>query len=248
MILLNFLKKLNKIIAKKTVVYPVEASELDRTIMDFCKPFSMTSSERIWATISATKYIIKNGICGDFVECGVWRGGSSMAMMMTLKNLGATDRQLYLFDTFSGMTEPSKKDVDNSGSLAKTLLNRTNKGNGNNIWCIASIEDVKQNFSKLSYPEEKLRLIKGDVAASLKEEANIPNKIALLRLDTDWYESTKIEMEVLFPRLVKGGVCIIDDYGHWQGARHAVDEYLKIHHIFPLLHVTDYTGRAFIKI
>ena len=161
--------------------------------------------------------------------------------------MGVTDRFIFLFDTFSGMTVPTKKDLDNSGALAKTLLIQADKCGGNNIWCIASLEDVQNNINKLGYPEDRLVFVKGDVAITLMDKSILPDKIALLRLDTDWYESTKIEMEVLFPRLVRGGVCLIDDYGHWQGAQQAVDEYLEENRIYPLLHVTDYTGRAFIK-
>jgi len=207
----------------------------------------MTSPERLWATISATKYVIKKNIPGDFVECGVWRGGNSMAMALTLKSLDVIDRKLFLYDTFSGMTTPSHQDKDMMGVLAKDLLNNADKFNGNNVWAFASVKDVDNNMRGLNYPEENIRLIKGDVEITLKDESIIPRSIALLRLDTDWYASTKIELEVLFPRLAIGGVCIIDDYGHWQGARSAVDEYLEENNLFPLLCVTDYTGRLFIK-
>jgi O-methyltransferase len=148
-------------------------------------------------------------------------------MAVTLSQMNIEDRKIFLFDTFEGMTEPSKHDKDDSGLPASRLLEKADKGNGENIWCIASIEDVKNNFDCSGYPEEMVQLVKGDVGITLKDERNLPKEIAVLRLDTDWYESTKIELEVLFPRLVKGGVCLIDDYGHWQGARKAVDEYLQ---------------------
>jgi hypothetical protein len=207
----------------------------------------MTSPARLWATISSVKYLVKNGIDGDFVECGVWRGGSAMAMAHTLLNLSCAERNLYLFDTFEGMTEPTAFDRDPQGNPAEDQLSYTEKKAGRNIWCIASIEDVQQNLSSTSYPSQLIHYIKGDVMNTLRSEANLPSSISLLRLDTDWYESTKVELEILFPRLVKGGVCLIDDYGHWQGSRKAVDDFLHEHELFPLMHVTDYTGRAFIK-
>jgi len=242
-----FRKIVRRLFGRSKCIFPVEASQEEIQSIELCKKFSMTSYERMYATLSATKYVIHNQIQGDFVECGVWRGGNSILMAMTLSQMDIKDRKIFLFDTFEGMTEPSKHDKDDSGLPASRLLEKADKGNGENIWCIASIEDVKKNFDCSGYPEEMVQLVKGDVGITLKDERNLPKEIAVLRLDTDWYESTKIELEILFPRLVKGGVCLIDDYGHWQGARKAVDEYLQKNEIYPLMHVTDYTGRVFIK-
>lgn len=227
--------------------YPVEATNQDVDCLRYCSPYTMTSPARLYATLQSVKYVINNQINGDFVECGVWRGGNSMVIAKTLANLDIVDRDLYLFDTFGGMTPPSRADMDDSGRSAQSLLENSPKIEGSNIWCIASMDDVAANISSTGYPSERIHLVKGDVAKTLESGCNIPDNISLLRLDTDWYESTKIELEVLFPRLTKGGVCLIDDYGHWQGARRAVDEYLSEHKLFPLIHVTDYTGRAFVK-
>jgi len=242
-----FSKIIRKLFGPSKYVFPVEASEEEIQCIESCKKYSMTSYERMYATLSATKYVVNNQIKGDFVECGVWQGGDSLLMAMTLSQMKVKDRKIYLFDTFEGMTEPSKNDKDNSGLPASLLLDNTDKGNGDNVWCIADIEKVKNNFTFSDYPDEMVQFVKGDVGTTLKDEKNLPDDIALLRLDTDWYESTKIELEVLFPRLVKGGVCLIDDYGHWQGARKAVDEYLEKNQIYPLIYVIDYTGRMFIK-
>ena len=145
------------------------------------------------------------------------------------------------------MTAPSGEDIDLENVKAEDVLNTTPKQDGNNIWCIASLEDVQTNMASTAYPESLINYIRGDVVDTLKHSENIPNKIALLRLDTDWYHSTKAELEVLYPRLVKGGICIIDDYGHWQGARKAVTEYFENQGFYPLLQVTDYTGRLIVK-
>jgi predicted O-methyltransferase YrrM len=91
-----------------------------------------------------------------------------------------------------------------------------------------------------------VRFVEGDVVQSLKIESNLPESISVLRLDTDWYESTRAELEVLYPRLSPGGVLIIDDYGHWGGAKKAVDEYFR-GRPKPLLQYTDYTGRMGVK-
>lgn len=225
---------------------PVEANAQEREIIVSVRSFTMTSSERIWSLLRAVDYVHTNKIAGDFVECGVWRGGSVMAMIAQLQTLNAPERKIWLYDTFEGMTAPTSHDVDSVGGVsAAQLLNATEVADGNNVWCVASLEDVEANLFKTKYSPEQLVFVKGDVALTLKE--NSPEKIALLRLDTDWYESTKAELEILYPKLVPGGVCILDDYGHWQGARKAVDDYFEQLGARPLLMPIDFSGRIFTK-
>lgn len=227
--------------------FPVEATALDREICRKVAPYTMTSTQRIWALISATKYVVEKGIQGDFVECGVWRGGSAMAIAYQLARLGIEDRPIWLYDTFSGMTAPTNDDVEAlSGRAAAALLAATKRTPGNTIWCVASKEDVLENLRSTAYPEAMFHLVEGDVRETLEDR--VPERIALLRLDTDWYESTKAELDVLFPRLTPGGVCIIDDYGHWRGARKAVDEYLSRNSLSVFMHCIDATGRLFLKV
>ena len=109
----------------------------------------------------------------------------------------------------------------------------------------ASLEEVQKNMSLTKYPTEKIHFVKGKVEDTIPDKA--PEKIAILRLDTDWYESTKHELEYLFPRLIEGGILIIDDYGHFEGSRIAVDEYLEKNNIHDFLHRIDYTGRLLVK-
>jgi O-methyltransferase len=226
--------------------FPVEASANDRLILQHVTPYTMTSPARVWAVINSVKYITASAIEGDIVECGVWRGGSAMAAAYKLKELGEEDRHIWLYDTFSGMTEPSSRDVEeSSGKSAEALLHETRRSDGNNVWCIASINAVRENPIATGYPVSNLRFIAGDVLNTLDRE--VPERISLLRLDTDWYESTRKELQVLFPRLARGGVCIIDDYGHWRGSRMAVDEYLVENCINVLLSPIDQTGRIFLK-
>ena len=224
---------------------PAEADEDDETVR-FVRPYTMTSPERIRALCSAVRYIEESGIQGAVVECGVWRGGSMMAVARTLSNLGAADRDLYLFDTFEGMTEPGPHDIALSGETAKSLLDQSVRNEEDQVWCYAPKERVQQALALTMYPKGLVHLIPGRVEETLPTAA--PERIALLRLDTDWYESTRHEMEALFPRLGRGGVLIIDDYGHWQGARRAVDEYVKTHQLKLLLHPIDYTGRISVKV
>ena len=226
---------------------PVEASQFDSETIDIVSEFTMTSPERIWALISATRYVVTNKIAGDFVECGVWRGGSVLAICRTLKDLGVNDRKIYLYDTFEGMTPPTKEDmVIYSGASALELLENTEVGDGKNVWAYASLEDVKHNLKQSKYPEENFIFIKGDITQTLYETS--PSQVSLLRLDTDWYASTKVELEILYPVLNSGGVLIIDDYGHWAGSKKAVDEYFDSINLRPLLNYVDYTGRLGVKI
>jgi hypothetical protein len=213
-----------------------------RAIYSRVSSFTMTSPERIVGLCEAVRYVVAAGIQGDFVECGVWRGGSSMAAAMSLMKAGDTERQLYLFDTFEGMSSPTEHDRRANDSVsAEALLHAA--ASVDKIWCRASFDDVAANMGLTGYPAEKVVLCKGKVEDTLPAYA--PERIALLRLDTDWYESTRHELEQLYPRLAVGGVLIIDDYGYWAGARKAVDEYFTNRPV--CLNRLDKTGRIVIK-
>jgi O-methyltransferase len=210
-----------------------------------CQPFTMTSMERMYSLYQSMKYIVENNLPGDFTECGVWKGGSSMMMALYLKSQGITDRTIFLYDTYEGMSAPTDADKSHTGEKAEDLLSVQDKNNDNSIWCYSSLDDVKKNLASTGYPMEKICFIKGKVEDTLVNE--IPGQLCLLRLDTDWYESTKVELNVLYPLLISKGVLIIDDYGHWEGARKAVDEYFSERSEHILLHRIDVTGRIMIR-
>ncbi|MBK7691453.1 MAG: class I SAM-dependent methyltransferase [Bacteroidetes bacterium] len=211
-----------------------------------CKPYTMTSIERMFALYKGVEYIVKNNIPGDFVECGVWKGGSSMLIALTLLKFGVTDREIWMYDTYEGMSEPGDKDKDAQGNTAHETWAKL-KLSGKSGWCVSSLDEVKNNLSTINYPTNKLNFVPGMVEDTIPH--SIPKKeIALLRLDTDWYESTKHEMNFLYPLLGKSGVLIIDDYGHWEGAKKAIEEYLQEHDTFLFLHKIDYTARMAIKV
>lgn len=216
----------------------------EREIWALAEPFTMTSIERIVALIQATRHIVENNITGDIAECGVWRGGSMMAVAETLGRMGDTTRHLFLYDTFEGMTAPGERDLQFDGRAAGRLLERDEKKTG--MWCYAGTEEVRRNLQKVGYPADQITLVEGKVEETIP--ATIPDQIALLRLDTDWYESTRHEFAHLYPRLASGGILIIDDYGHWQGAKQATDEYFaSLGGPRPFLHRIDYTGRLLVK-
>jgi O-methyltransferase len=203
--------------------FPVDWDEMAGPILRASKPYTMTRDEKRYALYLATKYITRHKIPGSVVECGVWRGGSMHVVARTLDAIGDTSRELYLFDTFEGMTPPTDKDVTYAGKPVAELLETRPKTA--KIWAVASLEDVQAGMATLPYPAERIHYVKGPVEETVPGQA--PEEIALLRLDTDWYESTRHELIHLYERLVPGGVLIIDDYGSYQGARLAVDEFVE---------------------
>jgi O-methyltransferase len=220
-----------------------DLSEADRGIVGRVAPFTMTSVARRASLLAAVDHIARNGVAGDIVECGVWRGGSMMAVALALMARGDTTRDLYLFDTFEGMSEPTDADRAPGGESARAQLERTSRDHA--LWAVASLDDVQANLWSTGYPRERIHFVKGKVEDTIP--ATLPARIALLRLDTDWYESTRHELQHLYPLLSRHGVLIIDDYGHWQGARQAVDEYFADSAEPVFLHRVDYTARLLVK-
>jgi O-methyltransferase len=215
-----------------------------RAIFRRVRPYTMTSFERVAALCQAVAHLEAEGVAGAVVECGVWKGGSMMAAALALLQLRSTCRQLYLFDTYAGMPPPRPVDRDRDGRSAADWL-RDESPAADVVRARCGLDAVRQAMFRTRYPWGKILFVAGRVEETLPARA--PGRIALLRLDTDWYESTSHELEHLWPRLADGGVLIVDDYGHWQGARRAVDEYFARHGVDTLLHVIDYTGRLVVK-
>lgn len=224
---------------------PADFDEDEQAIVRAVQGSTMTGPLRVQSLVQAVRYVVDAGIPGALVECGVWRGGSMMAAALALKSKHRLDRDLYLFDTFEGMTRPGEQDRDALGTAAAETFQDRSTGEDTADWCAATMDEVTDNLGGTGYPSERVHLVKGRVEDTVPAEA--PERIALLRLDTDWYDSTRHEMEHLFPRLVPGGVLILDDYGHWQGSRQAVDEYLAEAGVNILLQRIDYTGRIAVK-
>jgi O-methyltransferase len=231
--------------ARQSPSYPVDFDKASIQLWKDVEPFTMTSAERIVALREAVVYIVKHQIPGDIVECGVWKGGSMMAIARTLIENGVTDRRLFLYDTFEGMSQPTAVDRDFRGKPAARVLAESDKRTSM-MWAYSRLDEVQRNMQRTGYDEQKIVFVQGKVEDSLPARA--PEQIALLRLDTDWYESTYHELNHLFPRLSIGGVLIIDDYGYWQGARKAVDEYFSAHRVPVLLNRIDDTGRICVKV
>lgn len=222
-----------------------DLSDEDRALVRAVKSYTLTSAEAVCALADAVRHVVAQDVEGDIVECGVWRGGSMAAVARTLAALKRFDRRLYLFDTFEGMPRPTSRDVNFTGEAAEDLYRKRNGRGAGSDWCRATEEDVARVLAACGYDESKIHLVKGRVEETIPSEA--PERIAILRLDTDWYESTRHELEHLFPRLARGGVVIIDDYGHWRGARQATDEFFARQRPGLYLHRVDYTVRCGVK-
>lgn len=202
-----------------------------------------SSAERFNAMISSLIALNNSGIEGDIVECGVWHGGN-----IIISRAYCPERTCWLYDTFDGMPRPDPEiDVKLTGDKMRAVDRYDAKAINGSKWAAVSLEDVKNNFSQLGVlDDDRLRFVKGMVEDTLLDPDNVPDKIALLRLDTDWYSSTKVELEVLYPRLVGNGILIVDDYGHWAGCKKAVDDFFAGKPVGEIYRI-DYTAIMMVK-
>jgi len=223
-------------------------SDEDRPIIERAFPHTMTGFARLQGLVDAVRYLERSGVSGAFAECGVWRGGSVLGMLLTLQDEGGGDRDVYLYDTFEGMTQPTEEDTSRLEQPAlETWRSAEAEGEQAWGWLLGDFDEaaVRETVLSSGYPEARVHFVRGPVEETIP--GTMPDQLALLRLDTDWYESTRHELEHLYPRLVPGGVLIVDDYGHWEGARRAVDEYFDKVGEQLLLSRLDYAARIAVK-
>jgi|TARA_B100000959_G_C14993139_1_gene628915 hypothetical protein len=209
-----------------------EFTEDEWNMLNVCKPYTMTSGERLLHTFRTIKELDKEKIEGAIVECGVYKGGQIISAW-----LGNTKskRQFWLYDTFEGMTSPTEDDYRINADGSYGFAHQSTKAkNGYDQWCRAELNEVVENINPF-IPQNQTKYVVGDVCKTLENPGNVPTNIALLRLDTDWYESTYKELQVLWPKLSIGGICVIDDYNSWQGSKKAFHDVfgdtMKIHTI-----------------
>ncbi|NIR32322.1 MAG: macrocin O-methyltransferase [Gammaproteobacteria bacterium] len=232
-------------VRKKALGIPRDMDPEFVDLYEKTRHYTLTSVERMHALYEAVKYVVRSGLPGDLVECGVWRGGSCMLMARTLLALGDSTRKIYLYDTFAGMTRPGEADVHTVDGAEQVSRWEVFEREGYNEWCYAPIEEVHRNIVSTGYPRESVVLVRGAVEETVPKVA--PERIALLRLDTDWFRSTYHELEHLYSRLLKNGILIVDDYGAYDGARLAVDRYFSEHNVAMYLHRIDTAGRIGVK-
>lgn len=209
-----------------------------QTFVDIIKPHTVTSIERMEYLYEALEHARINRIPGDFVECGVYKGGNILGFLKYLEFHNMFENTVWAYDTFEGMTPPEDVDKLWCGTDAKDILDQ--------IMCYCSLDDVKSILKDTKFPSEKIKFVVGDVCETLLIPDNIPDRISVMRLDTDWYKSTKMELEVLWDKVSFGGVVIIDDYGDWQGSKKATDEFFLGSRYN--LHRIDFGSVAVVKI
>jgi hypothetical protein len=221
---------------------PPDYDDLTREVITRVQPHTLTTHERIAGLVAAVRHVTERAVPGAFVECGVWRGGSALAMATTLLALGDTTRDLWLYDTFwLEMPPGGAHDRDVFGNTSEDLkrVAASHEGFRN-----GSAESVRALVTSAGYPADRVHIVEGLVEDTIPDRA--PEEIALCRLDTDFYESTAHELRHLCGRLGEEGILIIDDYGHFLGARQAVDEYFDGLGGGVLFHRLDFSARLIV--
>jgi len=140
---------------------PPDFQPADVALLKQVRPYTMTSAERVFAAASAARYIADAAIPGAIVECGVWRGGSSMAIALSLLGAGVDDRDLYLFDTYEGMSAPTEVDKDFRDEPAQIKFDLARTAADASGWCAADIDDVRANMTSTRYPMDRVHLVPG---------------------------------------------------------------------------------------
>ncbi|MFT3703615.1 MAG: TylF/MycF/NovP-related O-methyltransferase [Agriterribacter sp.] len=235
-----------------TDTYKINSLNFDKKVYDYqdealtlirkCAPYSMGSLERMFALHHLVKYVEESKIAGDYVECGVWKGGNAALMAgCHLAYSSTIYRNVWMYDTYEGLPVPSDEDGIDADNYYKTAVDNDNKQE----LCIADESFVNEVLDDLKFPVSNRVIVKGLFEKTLLLKK--PEKIAFLRLDGDWYESTKVCMNELYDKVVDGGIIMIDDYGAWEGCKKAIDEFFVDKGIIPLLHHVDFTCRYYIK-
>ena len=200
-----------------------------KALFDLVRPYTMVDDLRLSSLENLTNEVCKAGVRGDIVECGVYNGGSAAIPASVIKPLG--ERCLWLYDTFEGI--PAAGPLD--GSLA---VRHTGDFRG-------QVERVKEVFNKADFPLERIVFRKGLFQDTFKEP--FPQKVALLHIDADWYESVLHALRTFYPRVSDGGVIILDDFGYWEGARRAFYAFCREFSVEPLLERVGYTQAFWLK-
>jgi hypothetical protein len=236
----------------------VETEQGERAYPDISDPFFTEIAQRVrphtltfgagaeaaWALYQSIDYIVRNRIPGDIVECGVWSGGSVLLAALALMHFSDTSRRIYLYDTFAGMPRPDAIDARWDGLPALPTWERFQQEGRS--WCFGGGQDHVRNVVYSSgYPEDKFVFVEGRVEDTLPTTR--PERISLLRLDTDLYSSTFHELVHLYPLISTGGILIIDDYGAFRGAKIATDQYIEQNRIPLFLSRIDVSVRLAVK-
>ncbi len=191
-----------------------------------CFGYTMVGHRRLENVQRCVEEVLKNKVPGDFIEAGIWRGGTVIFMRALLKVHGVTDRTIWVADSFEGLPPPTSK-TDGSDLSGVDYLK-------------VSLEKVKSNFERFDLLDNQVQFLKGWFCDTLPK-API-DQLAILRLDGDLYSSTMDSLRNLYHRVSPGGYVIVDDYFAWHGCRRAVDEFLKENNLNVDIQQVDWTG------
>ncbi len=207
-------------------------------------PYTMVDSKRLSNIYDLSELIEKNRVDGVFVECGVWKGGCA-AIMGSVSKRARSNRKIWLFDSFEGLPEPTTED----GKIAKDYSQNRASGRLKTIdKCVGPLNDVKEIFFDiLKINQDNVVIKKGWFQDTLPKARNEIGQISVLRLDGDWYESTKCCLDNLYDNVIVGGYIVVDDYGHWEGCKKAIDDFFMKRNIKTDLIKIDYAGVYFKK-
>jgi len=222
-----------------------DEEEVAREAIALVESHTMLSYQRLVTLWQQVRYLDRAGIQGALIECGTWKGGAAAMMALAHRQSGTPHRELHLFDSFEGLPEPDRAHdgdmaVQYAGARASGILRSIGK-------CVGALEDNRHAVGAIAkYPASLTHFHVGWFQETLRALPAGVADIALLRIDGDWYESTKICLDVLFPQVVSGGIVVIDDYGKWSGCRKAVDEFMARLPRPLLLNHIDAAGRYLI--
>ena len=238
-----FLQKLGYKLVLKDHDKIEEINSSQKELLKIAQKYSRTNERRLWSLLQSMEYVFQNNIEGELVESGVWKGGNLILFKKFLDEK-KVKKKIYAYDTFEGQPEPGNFDYK-IGYFKKVFAKKIYNQKKN--WNKIELNNVKKNILSECGNIDNIIFIKGLVENTLNNVQNLPNKISILRLDTDFYESSKMELEILYPRLSYGGILIIDDYATWTGVKKAVDEFFEKRNERPFLLFVDYGCRLLIK-
>ena len=216
-----------------------------RGILDTVKPYTMVPEPALRFTVERTVSSISMGVPGVIVECGVWRGGCSIAMMLAQRlSFGKVIRPVYLADSFEGLPQATDRD----GSIAKHWQQGSADHTYNN--CSATLDEVQSALTSTGIKPTEYQLVSGWFEDTLPELARqlAKTSIAVLRIDADWYDSVLSCLQYLEPLVSQEGTVILDDYYWWDGATRATHDYLSRSDMpYRIQSFANYAGAYFVK-
>lgn len=198
-------------------------------LIEQLQPYTLNDPMRLSLLYGLAREICESKLAGDIVECGVCKGGSAALMATAIAH--CPNHRIWLYDTFEGMPPPGPKDAP----LAKTETGRLAVGT----------EPLLTLFHKIRFPQDRMVLRKGLFRDTFREP--LPSRIALLHIDADWHDSVLSALQTFYPAVVDGGWIVLDDFGHWEGARRAFYDFCRTQSVEPLLERVGYTQALWCK-